>query len=133
MHRLQSHGIACGPVMNNRDILLDEHLRARGFHERVPLPEPMGERPIMGRPWKLANREVKIRHPGPRYGEDGPAILRDVLGMDEARVESLMADKVVCLEPLVKKPFDAMGLAELQRQKAIHEVDPDYRRKLGIG
>ncbi|HVZ43580.1 MAG TPA: CoA transferase [Ramlibacter sp.] len=132
MHRLQSAGIACGPVMNNRDILLDEHLRSRGFHERVELPQPMGVRPIMGRPWKLANRKVRIRHPAPRYGEDGPAILRDVLGMDEARIAALVAAKVVCTEPSVKKPFDAMGLAQLQRQKAIHEVDPDYKRKLNI-
>jgi crotonobetainyl-CoA:carnitine CoA-transferase CaiB-like acyl-CoA transferase len=131
MHRLQSAGIACGPVMNNRDLLLDPHLRARGFHERVALPEPMGVRPIMGRPWKLANRTVRIRHPGPRYGEDGPAILRE-LGMEESRIAALLEKKVVCTEPVVKKPFDAMGITELQRVKAIHEVDPDYKRKLGI-
>jgi crotonobetainyl-CoA:carnitine CoA-transferase CaiB-like acyl-CoA transferase len=133
MHRLQAAGIACGPVFNNRDILLDEHMQARGFHERVRLPEPMGVRPIMGRPWKLKNRDVHIRMPAPRYGEDGPAILREVLGMDEAQVASLLEGKVVCTEPLVNKPFDAMGLAELQRVRAIHEVDPDYRQKLGIG
>jgi crotonobetainyl-CoA:carnitine CoA-transferase CaiB-like acyl-CoA transferase len=132
MHRLQAGGIACGPVMNNRDLLLDPHLAARGFHERVELPAPMGVRPIMGRPWKLARRKVRIRHPGPRYGGDGRAILRDVLGLDEARIDSLFAAKVVCTQPTTPRPFDAMGLAELQRLKAIHEVDPDYRRKLGI-
>jgi crotonobetainyl-CoA:carnitine CoA-transferase CaiB-like acyl-CoA transferase len=132
MHRLQAAGIACGPVFNNRDILLDEHLLARGFHERVQLPEPMGVRPIMSRPWKLAKRDVRIRKPAPRYGEDGRAILRDVLGMDDARIASLFEARVVCGEPSVNKPFDAMGLAELQRVKAIHEVDPDYKRKLGI-
>ncbi|MBG9387397.1 CaiB/BaiF CoA transferase family protein [Caenimonas aquaedulcis] len=132
MHRLQAAGIACGPVFNNRDILLDEHLLARGFHERVNLPLPMGVRPIMSRPWKLASRDVHIRKPAPRYGEDGRAILRDVLGMDEARIAALFDARVVCSEPTVNKPFDAMGLAELQRVKAIHEVDPDYKRKLGI-
>lgn len=132
MQRLQAAGIACGPVMNNRDLLLDPHLRERGFHERVQLPPPMGERPIMGRPWKLARRQVRIRKPAPRYGEDGRAILREVLGMDEARIDALFAARAVCSEPAVAKPFDAMGLTELQRLKAIHEVDPDYRRKLGI-
>ena len=130
--KLQAAGIACGPVMNNRDLLLDEHLRSRGFHERVALPPPMGVRPIMGRPWKLANRQVRIRKPAPRYGEDGAAVLRDVLGTDKARIASLFASKAVCSEPAVNKPFDAMGLAELQRLKAIHAVDPDYRRKLAI-
>jgi formyl-CoA transferase len=133
MRRLQAAGIACGPVLDNRDLLLDEHLAARGFHERVPLAPPMGVRPIMGRPWKLAKRRVRIRKPAPRYGEDGRAILRDVLQMDQARIDSLFAAGAVCSEPAVAKPFDAMGLAELQRLKAIHEVDPDYRSKLGIG
>jgi len=132
MHRLQAQGIACGPVMNNRDLLLDEHLRARGFHERVALPPPMGERPIMGRPWKLANRPVRIRKPAPRYGEDGAAVLREVLGMDEPRIAALFAARAVCTEPTEPRPFDAMGLTELQRLKAIHEVDPDYRARLGI-
>jgi crotonobetainyl-CoA:carnitine CoA-transferase CaiB-like acyl-CoA transferase len=132
MQRLQQAGIACGPVMNNRDLLLDPHLAARGFHERVQLPAPMGVRPIMGRPWKLARRTVRIRKPGPRYGEDGRAILREVLGMDEARIEALFASQAVCTAPTSPKPFDAMGLAELQRVKAIHEVDADYRKKLGI-
>ena len=131
--KLQALGIACGPVLNNRDLLLDEHLRSRGFHERVPLDPPMGVRPIMGRPWKLARREVRIRKPAPRYGEDGRAILREVLQMDEARIEALFESRVACTAPITPKPFDAMGLAELQRLKAIHEVDPDYRRKLDLG
>jgi crotonobetainyl-CoA:carnitine CoA-transferase CaiB-like acyl-CoA transferase len=132
MQRLQSEGIACGPIMNNRDLLLDPHLAARGFHERVDLPQPMGVRPIMGRPWKLARRDVHIRKPGPRYGEDGRAVLREVLGYDNARIEALFAARAVCTEPTTPKPFDAMGLTELQRVKAIHEVDPDYRAKLGL-
>jgi crotonobetainyl-CoA:carnitine CoA-transferase CaiB-like acyl-CoA transferase len=131
MHRLQGVGIACGPVMDNRDVLLDPQFRARGFHERVDLPQPMGVRPIMGRPWKLARRPVRIRLPAPRYGEDGRAILRDI-GVDEARIDAVFAARVVCTEPADKRPFDAMGLTELQRLKAIREVDPDYKRKLGI-
>jgi hypothetical protein len=86
----------------------------------------------MGRPWKLARREVRIRKPAPRYGEDGRAILRELLGLDEARIAALFAARAVCTEPHDPKPFDAMGLAELQRIKAIHEVDPDYRTKLDI-
>jgi crotonobetainyl-CoA:carnitine CoA-transferase CaiB-like acyl-CoA transferase len=130
--RLQSAGIAAGPVLNNRDLLLDAHLRARGFHERVALPAPMGLRPIMGRPWKLAERPVRIRAPAPRFGADGAAILRELLQMEEQAVADLFARRVVCTEPSSPKPVDAMGLDELQRLRAIHEVDPDYRLKLGI-
>lgn len=132
MHRLQAAGVACGPVLNNRDLLLDPHLASRGFHEHVALPEPMGTRPMMSRPWKLAKRRVRVRKPAPRYGEDGPQILRGLLGLDEGRVAALLAAHVVCLEPTVSKPIDAMRLADLQRLKAIHAVDEDYREKLGI-
>jgi hypothetical protein len=132
MHLLQARGIACGPVLNNRDLLLDPHLAARGFHERLRLPEPMGLRPMMGRPWKLAHRAVHVRRQAPRFGEDGPAILRDILGLDPARIAALLERQVVCLAPTVSKPIDAMGIAELQRIKAIREVDADYRERLGI-
>jgi len=93
----------------------------------------MGVRPIMGRPWKLARRDVRIRKPAPRYGEDGAAVLREVLHKSAPEIDALFAQQVVCSEPAVPRPFDAMGLVELQKLKAIHEVDPDYRRKLGIG
>ena len=132
MRRLQDVGIACGLVFNNRDILMNEHLKARGFQERVQLAEPMGVRPITGRPWKLTRRNVRIRKPAPRYGEDGAAILQEVLHMSVGETETLLAAGVICNAPSVAKPFDSMGLAELQRLKAIHEVDPDYRQKLGI-
>jgi crotonobetainyl-CoA:carnitine CoA-transferase CaiB-like acyl-CoA transferase len=132
MQLLQARGIACGPVLNNRDLLLDPHLAARGFHERLNLPAPMGLRPMMGRPWKLAKRGVHACKPAPRFGEDGPGILRDVLGLDPARIEALTAQRVVCLAPTTSRPIDAMGIAELQRIKAIREVDADYRERLGI-
>ena len=132
MHRLQAVGVACGPVLDNRDILLDPHLADRGFHERVALPAPMGVRPMMGRPWTLANRRVRVRGPAPRYGEDGPAILRDVLGLDDARVAGLLEAGIVRLAPASPKPIDAMRLSDLRRLGAIRAVDTDYREKLGI-
>jgi hypothetical protein len=88
---------------------------------------------MMSRPWTLKNRSVKVRKPAPRYGEDGPGILRDVLGLDQPRIDELLAAHVVCLEPTVSKPIDSMRLDELLRLKAIHEVDVNYREKLGIG
>jgi hypothetical protein len=132
MCRLQAHGIACGPVFDNRDLLLDEHLAARGFHERVRHPDPIGERPIMGRPWKLRQREVRIRKPAPAYGEDNRSILCGLLGMDAQAAERLIEARVVCDTPNASKPIDSMRLAALQRLGSVREVDADYREKLGI-
>ncbi|VTU45629.1 Succinyl-CoA:(R)-benzylsuccinate CoA-transferase subunit BbsF (plasmid) [Variovorax sp. SRS16] len=132
MALLQAQGIACGPVFDNRDLLLDAHLAARGFHERVAHPAPMGVRPIMGRPWKLLRREIRVRKPAPRYGEDNRRILCETLGMDAQRAEDLIASCVVCDQPHTSTPIDSMGLPALQRLKSVHELDADYREKLGL-
>lgn len=132
MRWLQSCGIACGPVFDNRDVLLDEHLATRGFHERVRHPDPVGLRPIMGRPWKLRQRDVRIRKPAPAYGEDNRAILCGLLGMDASAAEALIEARVVCDTPNTSKPIDSMRLAALQRLGSVRDVDADYREKLGL-
>ena len=40
--RLQSAGVAAGPVMDARDLLLDPHLGARGFYEWIDFGDPLG-------------------------------------------------------------------------------------------
>ena len=130
--KLQEHGIACGPVLNSRDLLLDEHLTHRGFHQRVEHPAPMGVRPIMGRPWKLKHRTAAIRKPAPAYGEDSNDILREVLGMATQQIETLLASGAIRDRAGPQKPIDSMRLADLQRLKAIGHVDTDYRDRLGL-
>lgn len=132
MRVLQGAGIACGPVLNNRDLLLDPHLRARGFHERVVHSAPMGPRPIMGRPYRWRNRQPHVQHPAPAYAEHNRAILRALPGYTQEKVEGLIADGVAWDGPKVLRPPEAMGLAQLKLMRAICDVDADYREKLGI-
>ncbi|MBU1361371.1 MAG: CoA transferase [Gammaproteobacteria bacterium] len=131
-HRLQALGIACGPVQNNRDLLLDEHLAARGFHERVEHPPPIGMRPIMGRPYRWTLRQPHVHKPAPAYGEDNRSVLGELPGYTPAHIAQLLAARVVCDTPHRDLPPQAMGLAHLARLRAVSEVDADYRRRLGI-
>ena len=83
---LQAQDIASGPVLNSKDLFINEHLQHRGFYEHVEHPAPIGPRPIIGRPYRLRFRDAHIKKPGPRFGEDNDAILRDVLGMTPEQI-----------------------------------------------
>lgn len=129
---LQAAGIACGPVLNNRDLLLDAHLASRGFYERVPHPAPIGLRPMMSRPYRWKIRTPRTRKCAPAYAGDNRSILGELPGYTSERIEALIAARVVCDTPATAQPPQALGLAQLRGLRAVSEVDADYREKLGI-
>lgn len=132
MQAIQALGIACGPVLNSRELLLDEHLAHRRFHERVLHPPPVGWRPMIGRPYRWKLRCPHVHRPGPLYAEHNRVILQELNGYDAKRIAELVAARVVCDEPNVIKPPESMGIPQLLALRAVCEVDADYREKLGI-
>jgi crotonobetainyl-CoA:carnitine CoA-transferase CaiB-like acyl-CoA transferase len=130
---LQAAGVAAGPVLNNRDLLLDPHLRANRFYEYVEHWQPMGVRPLIGRPYIFRNTPLSIRKGAPRYGEDNSYVLRDLLRLDEAEIATLYSERITSdvptFEPQVRQDDLEPGL----RDGSIKEIDPDYRKKLGLG
>ncbi len=129
---LQSHGIACGPVFNSRDLLLNEHLRHREFYECVDHKPPIGPRPIIARPYRLRFRDARIKKCAPAFGEDNRRLLSGLLGMDMEKIERLYAEQVVCDLPTNPGQAGSMNLKEAQRLGTIAAVDMDYRSKLGL-
>lgn len=129
---LQSHGIACGPVFNSRDLLVDEHLRHRGFYESVDHEAPVGPRPLIGRPYRLRFRDARIRKPAPRFGEDNRRVLCDLLGLSTEQFERLCADQVVCDRPINPGPAGTVNMERMLRLRTLAAVDPDYRARLGL-
>ena len=127
--QLQAQGIAAGPVFNSRDLLRDPHLKHRNFYESVQHPEPIGERPIIGRPYKLRFRDAKIKKPGPRFGEDNDSILRDILGKTSAEIAALKASKVVSDLPTNPGLSGTMDTESMLALKTLISVDQDYRLK----
>jgi formyl-CoA transferase len=129
---LQSHGIACGPVFNARDLLTDEHLRQRGFYERVEHRPSIGTRPIIGRPYRLRFHDAHIRKPAPRFGEDNQYVLRELLGLGHSEIQALYQAGIVCERPTKPGqtgPLDTEGMLRLGTLAA---VDADYRTRIGL-
>lgn len=131
--RLQAAGIAAGPVLNNRDLLLDAHLRLRGFYEYVGHWQPMGVRPLISRPYRFRNTPLRIQRAAPRYGEDNRYVMHDLLYLDDAEIAALYKEGITADAPAsaasVRQPDLEPGL----RNGSVKEVDPGYREKLGLG
>jgi crotonobetainyl-CoA:carnitine CoA-transferase CaiB-like acyl-CoA transferase len=127
---LQAAGIAAGPVLDARDLLTSEHLRARGFYEVVDLGPPCGRRPVIGRPYRMDG--AAVRGPGPLFGEGNDAILRGLLGFDDARIATLRELGVIADAPTgVPTALTPIDLGVLLASRSMTRVDADYRDVLG--
>ena len=76
-------GIPAAPVAGSFDLVESPHLRTRGFWDSL------GGGIVPGLPWRASyGRAIG---PAPGLGEHTDAVLRDVLGVDAARVGVLRA------------------------------------------
>jgi hypothetical protein len=104
----------------------DPHLRHRQFYEVVDHGPGLGRRSLIGRPYRLLHRDVRVRRRAPRFGEHNAEILEDLLGMGAEQIESLAAQGVLRTEPRNPGPARPWDLAESLRQRTLVAVDPDY-------
>ena len=120
---LQALGIAAGHICNSRDLLSDPHLIERGFYEKVRHHEPVGERPIIGRPYRLRFRDAKIKKGGPRFGEDNTAIL-SAEQIDAARANGIISD--IPTNPGISGTMNTEMMLELGTLNAVDKNYKDY-------
>ena len=83
--RLQTAGIAAGPVNTTPDMAADEQTIERGFfvnYERHATPMP-------GNPIKMAGLDSDDWLPCPGLGEHNDEVLRDWLGYDQPQIDEL--------------------------------------------
>ena len=86
--RLQRHGVAAGPVNTIKEAVEDPHLNERGALQ--PNRHPVLGSPIAyASPLNVTGIPRAIRHGAPLWGEHNGLVYKDLLGMDEARVEEL--------------------------------------------
>ena len=130
---LQNAGVPAGPVLNNRDLLLDPHLKARGFYEYVEHWQPMGVRPLIGRPYRFRNTPLRIHKAAPRYGEDNGYVLRELLRLDESEIAALYESGITSDTPKGEVNVRLDDLEPGLKNGSIQEIDADYRHKLGLG
>jgi CoA:oxalate CoA-transferase len=89
--------IACAPVVTLREALLGDFGRERAIVRAVD-DRRGGTRPVTRLPYRFSASEVRASRPAPRRGEHNAEVLRDVLGLDTARIAALRASGVLLEE-----------------------------------
>jgi crotonobetainyl-CoA:carnitine CoA-transferase CaiB-like acyl-CoA transferase len=101
--RLLAAGVPAATVNTVDRALADPQIRHRGMVRDMlgpwigPAAEARRVR-VAGNPIKVAGDDQPARYPPP-LGQDARAVLADVLGLDEARIEALLRDGVVAEGP----------------------------------
>jgi crotonobetainyl-CoA:carnitine CoA-transferase CaiB-like acyl-CoA transferase len=128
---LQSLGVAAGPVMDARDLLTDPHLNAREFYEWVDFGDPVGCRPLIGRPfsWSSQGSSVAVAGRAPRFGEHNDYVLTKLAGLDQSAVDDLRAARVIADAPVHPPAGRPIPLAAMARRGNLR-IDVRYRRTL---
>lgn len=138
MERLQAAGLIAAAVLDPKEALLDPHLRARGFYDRIEEPD-VGPRPV---PKQLGARfsafQTLSARPAPRLGEHNWEVLQNLLGLSEAELARLEEQGVIGQTPIVQPSIEIMRMfvqwpvATFQQMGWVRAVEPDYKAQLGM-
>jgi benzylsuccinate CoA-transferase BbsF subunit len=91
---LQNAGVAAGPVLDSVELHEDRHLWEWGYWWKLNHRE-VGERILPGMPVKMSNvPELNYSYP-PDLGEHNREVFGGLLGLSDAEIRALMADKVI--------------------------------------
>jgi crotonobetainyl-CoA:carnitine CoA-transferase CaiB-like acyl-CoA transferase len=85
---LEEVGVPCGAINDLAQVFADPQVRHRGM--KVELPHPTaGTVPLSGSPMRLSETPVQYRSAPPTLGQHTDEVLREVLGMNTAAVQTL--------------------------------------------
>jgi succinyl-CoA---D-citramalate CoA-transferase len=88
-------GVPAGPIYTAREIVADPHFQARGMVKPMPIEEGV-EFPMTGIVPLLSETPGAVRWAGPiQPGAHNREVLREVLGMDDTRIDQLAAQGVI--------------------------------------
>ena len=99
---LQSHGVPCGPMLGASDQLADPHFEARGYARWID-QQDAGRMSFEGPCFRGTGMTDVNIFQAPRLGEHTREICKELLGMDAAEVERLIAAGAL-EEPLPQPP-----------------------------
>lgn len=94
VERLTSVRVPCAPVNRFSEALSDPQVRHRGMVVEIPHPQG-GAVQAPGNPIKLSVDAGAEYGAPPLLGQHTRAVLADLLGYDDARIDSLRSDRVV--------------------------------------
>ena len=90
MELLQNAGVPAIALFDARDLVENEHLRARGFWKPITHPDS-GTYDFPGLPIALSRTPATIRRPAPGFGQHNREVLAEVLGMGDDGIDALFA------------------------------------------
>lgn len=93
-HQIRDNKIPVAPVRDVGDVMNDPHMHERGMLNKMEHPY-MGEVILPSSPIRLSEFPPTPLEFFPEIGGNSAEILSDWLGMSEAEIESLAADKVI--------------------------------------
>jgi crotonobetainyl-CoA:carnitine CoA-transferase CaiB-like acyl-CoA transferase len=138
MHLLQNVGVIAAAVLSPKQVLLDSHLRERGYFDVIDQPG-VGKKPI---PKQLGARfsafSTDCEAPAPKLGEHNREVLQGLLGLSDEEVAALEERKVIGDTPVLPVPLDVMRmfvqwpLTTYQQMGALGGVEADYKEQLGL-
>jgi len=138
MHLLQNAGVVAAAVLNPKQVLLDPHLKERGFFDIIEQAD-VGKKPI---PKQLGARfsacSIDCDTPAPRLGEHNREILQGLLGLGDDEIAALEERKVIGDTPILAVPLDVMRmfvqwpLTTYQNMGALGGLETDYTEQLGL-
>jgi benzylsuccinate CoA-transferase BbsF subunit len=138
MDKLQRHGVRAGAVLHGKDLLLSEHLRARGLFDLIDHPVT-GRHPFPRQlPVRFSVFEPAARGPAPLLGQHNDEILAEVAGLSREEIDHLRAERVIGKAPDPQMPEEFVRATTtwpmdvLIEIGAVKQVDEDYREQLGL-
>jgi len=132
MLKLQSHGVPAGAVLDGRDLLGNEQLRARNFFEWLDhAPHTLiPPKPYAGVPWRFSDSTRGGARRAPAFGEHTTFILRELLGYTSQQIESLGAAGALGSGTGAFRQPDPVPLQELQEKGYLREVDAAFESRI---
>ena len=137
MHLLQRAGVTAAAVLNPKQVLLDPHLRERGYFDVVehagakrPVPKQLGAR--------FSAFGCGARGPAPSLGEHNREVLQGLLGLSDDELAELQEAKAIGDTPEFAVPVQLMQamvqwpLTSYLQMGALAALEPDYRQQLGM-
>ncbi|MDY6893152.1 MAG: CoA transferase, partial [Chloroflexota bacterium] len=94
---LQKEGVPSGPVLDDKDVFADPHVKERGFFQEINAPE-CGTHLYPGLAWKMSKTPGSIRKPPVRVGEDNEYVYKKIMGVSEAEYEEMAKEQHIGMD-----------------------------------
>ena len=94
VERLEALSIACGPINKLAEVFADPQVQARGAVREMEHGSGAKVK-VIANPVRLSETPADYRLPPPILGEHTDSVLRESLGLDEARLKQLRANGVI--------------------------------------